>query len=69
VKSFGEIKVARMRYFLPATTLVTLLGADLPGDLRAIHNLEMPSVNWLEFSGHFDRQFSARQSAIYITYV
>ena len=34
--------------------------ADLPGDLRAIHNLEMPPVNWLEFSGHFDRQFSAR---------
>lgn len=28
-----------------------------------------PPVNWLEFWDHFDRQFSARQGAIYITYV
>ena len=30
MRSFGEIKVARMRYLLPATTLVTLLGASAP---------------------------------------
>jgi hypothetical protein len=35
-------------------------GGDLPGDLRAIHNLDKPPVNGLDFSGHFEHRFSTR---------